>query len=247
MRLDLVLRWLLSAWQAAIGWMLRFAKALARRTGKKKDEEWEADVIVPPACDCEGAWHATFECPLCGTCCDSDRWALSSCGHVYCVQCLVRAIKASVSDSKLFQCVTCELDTGLKSVITETDVELLCAGRFREKALHEILRDYVLKQEGAVVCGSCGEANVVSDVTQWDDLRCLGCAGYMMGKKIAEVAADKAFEKWRRKGKNATCPGCGAVVQKTQGCNHMICRCGMDYCYRCSAPRLVVGGCKCFF
>ncbi|GAQ81868.1 hypothetical protein KFL_000930140 [Klebsormidium nitens] len=130
-------------------------------------------------------------------------------------KCLVRATKASVSDSKLFQCVTCEQETGLKSGITETDVELLCTGRFHEKALHEILRDYVLKQEGAVVCGSCGEANVVSDVTHWDNLRCLGCAGYMMGKRIAEEAADKAFNKLERKQRHATCPGCEAVVQKT--------------------------------
>jgi hypothetical protein len=201
--------------------------------GKEKADSWEADVIMPPACECGGALHATFECPLCGTCCDCDLWALSACGHHYCVQCLVRAIKVSVSDAKLFQCVTC-VEEGTANGITETDVELLCQGQFREKALHEVLRDYVLKQAGGVVWGGCGEANLVSDVTEWDDLRCLACGGYMMEKRIVEEAADKAFDKWKGKHKHATCPACKAVVQKIDGCNHMSCRCGVGFCYRCS-------------
>jgi hypothetical protein len=162
--------------------------------GKEKADSWEADVIMPPACECGGAQHATFECPLCSTCCDCDLWALSACGHHYCVQCLVWAIKVSVSDAKLFQCVTC-VEEGTANGITETDVELLCQGQFREKALHEVLRDYVLKQEGGVVCGGCGEANLVSDVTEWDDLRCLACGGYMMGSGLSRRLRTRPLER----------------------------------------------------
>lgn len=99
---------------------------------------------MPPACECGGETHATFECPLCGDCCDCDAWALAACSHEYCVTCLVRAIRASVADSKLFRCVTCERNGGQRNGITEPDVELLCEGRFRERALHEVLRDYVM-------------------------------------------------------------------------------------------------------
>lgn len=31
------------------------------------------------------------------------------------------------------------------------------------------------------------------------------------------------------------CPGCGAVVQKSYGCNHMTCICGKEFCYICGA------------
>lgn len=29
------------------------------------------------------------------------------------------------------------------------------------------------------------------------------------------------------------CPGCGQAVQKKEGCNHMSCICGTNFCYKC--------------
>ncbi|KAF8337517.1 uncharacterized protein EI90DRAFT_3043235 [Cantharellus anzutake] len=34
--------------------------------------------------------------------------------------------------------------------------------------------------------------------------------------------------KWRR------CPKCGVVIQRGEGCRHIVCRCGTQFCYRCS-------------
>jgi hypothetical protein len=28
-------------------------------------------------------------------------------------------------------------------------------------------------------------------------------------------------------------PGCGHLVERSEGCNHMHCRCGCDFCYQC--------------
>jgi len=36
-------------------------------------------------------------------------------------------------------------------------------------------------------------------------------------------------QKWRR------CPKCGAMVERTEGCNHMTCICNYEYCYICGA------------
>lgn len=38
-------------------------------------------------------------------------------------------------------------------------------------------------------------------------------------------------QSWKR------CPaaGCGHIVERTEGCNHMRCRCGVDFCYACGS------------
>ena len=45
---------------------------------------------------------------------------------------------------------------------------------------------------------------------------------------MLRMARDKS---WKR------CPasGCGHLVERTEGCNHMHCRCGCDFCYQCGA------------
>lgn len=32
------------------------------------------------------------------------------------------------------------------------------------------------------------------------------------------------------------CPGCRTPVQKSEGCNHITCRCGVQFCYHCGEP-----------
>lgn len=34
------------------------------------------------------------------------------------------------------------------------------------------------------------------------------------------------------------CPKCKVYVQRNEGCDHMTCRCGMEFCYRCGGRRL---------
>lgn len=43
---------------------------------------------------------------------------------------------------------------------------------------------------------------------------------------------------WRR------CPDCGTGIERTQGCSHMICVCGGEFCYSCG-ERWLVGGLGC--
>lgn len=47
---------------------------------------------------------------------------------------------------------------------------------------------------------------------------------------ILAVRALAKAEKWQ------TCVGCNAIVELLQGCYHMICRCGAQFCYLCAAP-----------
>ena len=54
--------------------------------------------------------------------------------------------------------------------------------------------------------------------------------------KGSPCVEDEATQELRRAAKKKgwqTCPGCKAVVQRLSGCNSMICRCGVKFCYLC--------------
>ena len=55
------------------------------------------------------------------------------------------------------------------------------------------------------------------------------------GEGCGVKAADEALQALARGKKWQTCPGCHAVVEHNQGCNHMSCRCGTQFCYLCAA------------
>lgn len=45
----------------------------------------------------------------------------------------------------------------------------------------------------------------------------------------AAVLQLSASQRWK------PCPGCRHVVERSEGCNHMHCRCGTHFCYKCGA------------
>lgn len=49
---------------------------------------------------------------------------------------------------------------------------------------------------------------------------------------LLDVEHERLAQKWFDQ--NTTpCPECGAQVEKSMGCNHILCRCGHHYCYLC--------------
>ncbi|KAH6908859.1 hypothetical protein BKA70DRAFT_254278 [Coprinopsis sp. MPI-PUGE-AT-0042] len=50
--------------------------------------------------------------------------------------------------------------------------------------------------------------------------------------KREERETRQASKSWLRD-KTKVCPGCQARIEKSEGCNHMICRCGTQMCYGC--------------
>lgn len=48
-------------------------------------------------------------------------------------------------------------------------------------------------------------------------------------------SADESFRQWQLDRQTRACPyaDCGAIVERTGGCNRLGCRCGRNFCYRC--------------
>jgi len=52
------------------------------------------------------------------------------------------------------------------------------------------------------------------------------------GRLKAVFIEDDAFGQWARRNTQG-CPRCHVLVQRSEGCNHMSCRCGHEFCYKC--------------
>jgi hypothetical protein len=50
------------------------------------------------------------------------------------------------------------------------------------------------------------------------------CRQDFAGQKVLELAGKKGWK---------SCPNCKAVLERTEGCLHMTCRCGAEWCYSC--------------
>jgi hypothetical protein len=55
-------------------------------------------------------------------------------------------------------------------------------------------------------------------------------------------ANDVAFEKFVQGKKFKQCPKCQFWVEKNMGCDHMVCRCNFEFCYKCGG---IYKKCKC--
>jgi len=59
---------------------------------------------------------------------------------------------------------------------------------------------------------------------------------------VANGTADDLFTDFVVGHKFKKCPGCQRWVEKDEGCDHMTCRCGYEFCYRCGGK---YGRCQC--
>jgi hypothetical protein len=59
------------------------------------------------------------------------------------------------------------------------------------------------------------------------------CAQYQEGLKTQKTSA-AVSEGWLKQNAKL-CGSCGKWIQKTEGCDHMTCTCGAEWCYVCGA------------
>ncbi|KAJ3994630.1 hypothetical protein F5050DRAFT_450511 [Lentinula boryana] len=77
---------------------------------------------------------------------------------------------------------------------------------------------------------------------------CVLCKGpahvHLTCPVIDEQLADDKLRDLAREKKWQTCPKCKAIIELTQGCNHIVCRCGSEFCYTCGSVWTSVCVCR---
>ena len=83
--------------------------------------------------------------------------------------------------------------------------------------------------ENHFTCPLCHKDYCLFCKNEWH--KGMSCQEYMDSKDVNKL--DEKFNKFVRGQNYKICPKCGIWVEKTEGCNHMRCRCGADFCYKC--------------
>mmetsp|Transcript_7581 Transcript_7581/g.25788 ORF Transcript_7581/g.25788 Transcript_7581/m.25788 type:complete len:250 (+) Transcript_7581:81-830(+) len=134
------------------------------------------------------------------------------------------------------KCGVCLENTGL--ILKQKATSSCCGHRF----CHGCWTTYVLTSvESGTLFIKCMQPGCGETFTEAGLRRFAGdkYATYVQNKHAAHsdrlkelLAAGGPTGEWVRTNVQA-CPRCHVLVQRSDGCNHIKCRCGHDFCYRC--------------
>ncbi|KAK9801385.1 hypothetical protein WJX73_003764 [Symbiochloris irregularis] len=91
------------------------------------------------------------------------------------------------------------------------------------------------------LCRSCHARHVAAKLEEgFAILQCLECRQPIQAEAgDAELAVLAQERGWKQ------CPHCHALCERTKGCKHIRCRCGLCFCYNCLAPKAARSEHKC--
>ncbi|XP_042009804.1 probable E3 ubiquitin-protein ligase rbrA [Salvia splendens] len=192
---------------------------------------------------------------FCGICLeDKASWLMfanDTCQHSFCYECTASHIEAKIQE-KVGE-IACpapgckaELDSvACRQMISDEALvqwdEVLCMSLIPEsETLYCPFQDcsaLLLNDLGGVIekircieCKRwfCGQCRVPwhTDFTCKEFKKLYAKKGGKVDKIVKELAKKKRWQK---------CPKCKMYVEKSEGCMHITCRCGYEFCYRCGA------------
>ncbi|OTB03744.1 hypothetical protein M426DRAFT_29610, partial [Hypoxylon sp. CI-4A] len=180
------------------------------------------------------------ECVVCLDDLPSKKTAKLKCGHRMCQPCLKRSFKLSVKDPAQMPPRCCTSDCiPLKHVddLFDIDFKKTWNRKFHEFSTRNrvycpgkrcgqwITPDQIQRhRNGRKVgkCGSCGTKVCCECNSKWH-----GSSPCQADEDVNQILQQAKEEGWQR------CYNCRNMVELKEGCNHMTCRCGAEFCMIC--------------
>ncbi|KAI1407147.1 hypothetical protein F5Y13DRAFT_195690 [Hypoxylon sp. FL1857] len=207
----------------AVASLVRSKEAIQKTTAISKKE------------DCSVCWN------------EAENPIRTQCGHVYCLDCFENLCTSATTQNTASQiCCVGESGTCTKALSLPELQEHLSSAAF-EGLLEQFFASYIrLNPHILKHCPStdCGYVYRVSSAPKMRTCpHCLmsvctachsqhgtmTCADY----KDLSTGGFKAFERLKKEIGIKDCPRCKTPLEKTEGCNHMTCRCGAHICWVC--------------
>jgi len=180
----------------------------------------------------------------CIACCDKILIAdcmQAPCAHCFCPVCVSTLASLSVQDESNFPMKCCNraisptivdpfLDPALRRLVATVRREFETPHEHRVYCPQVRCSSFLGSKANVVpgqtvICGSCNVSICFTCREQAHPGESCGESKAMAGLKLLAET-----HKWR------ACPRCKAIIDKTEGCNHMVCRCTQEFCYACGVP-----------
>ncbi|KAK6534865.1 hypothetical protein TWF281_006164 [Arthrobotrys megalospora] len=173
----------------------------------------------------------------CFFCCDQKpMWQMCvlHCEHVSCVKCIKLNYKMCLEDTSLLPPTCCKRYPLVYSSIAAgsiNDIQKLARWIVTGANPSPLGKCYACSkyiwrgaERGDIgLCVSCDEKTCLKCGIKWHDFSRVECQLGQLSGFVSMVVANK----W------AQCYRCGLVVERRDGCAHIKCRCGADFCYHC--------------
>ncbi|KAL0488861.1 hypothetical protein AKO1_013547 [Acrasis kona] len=198
---------------------------------------------------------APKSCVICLSEVDVDFiYRLNSCGHdSFCRECMTDYLMDQIKSRNPCKCPIPDC----RSEVTKDDLEVLLQKEtidlYDQHSLERVIStnphqflncytpgcEYVFFHDGGqdehdFLCPKCNKRYCLKCKVEYHNQ--ITCEQYQKWAQENETS-DMAFEEYKKKSNGKPCPTCRHFVEKTMGCDHMSCRCGAKFCYKCGHSR----------
>lgn len=195
------------------------------------------DLLMPPLSLYHSPENIRVQCTICTDELRFDKALHTLCDHYYCSACITSFVESAIQDEDLYPVRCCLQEIPVASV-KEFIVPAL------QKTFAEKRAEYSVPVKNRVFCANraCLTFLGSSEGVEKPEMACPLCEsptcpkckqsahpGECVDAATVQLRALASTEGWK------TCPGCKWLVERTEGCPHMVCRCKVEFCYRCSA------------
>ncbi|KAG8627162.1 hypothetical protein KVT40_004645 [Elsinoe batatas] len=175
-----------------------------------------------------------LHCVFCEQLVKVEHGVTGSCGHQWCKACLEDLFQKATIDETLYPPRCCGeriMAEEVKSVLSGVTVQAYTAKvpEWETKnrvycCMHSCAAWIPPSQvhNGVGTCLSCGTGTCITCKHQAHVDR--DCPEDESVRKLLDLALDRGWQK---------CPECNRMVQISTGCNHMVCLCKTEFCYKC--------------
>ncbi|KAK7446359.1 hypothetical protein VKT23_014565 [Stygiomarasmius scandens] len=185
-----------------------------------------------------------FLCPVCYM--EASNPVKLACGHEYCTACIRHLLTSSVNNFPIV--CTGGNETCVKPVTIPFIQKFLSPSQFT-KLMETAFITYIGKNPQIYrYCKTpdcrqiyqCSDSSASKTPLQCPSCLvsvCMKCHGEHEGMNCAErhtqIEEEQLDDAWARGAGAQKCPACYVWIQKVEGCDHMTCKCGAQFCWIC--------------